>query len=245
MQGIHNGPNYDERLAQKYGRFRLPRIESVGERFGKCGDFQHGVARIRCTNPECGHDHFRPFSCKGFYLCPSCSQKRTLLFAEHLTEEVLLNLPHRQFVFALPKALRIFFRHDRRLFGHVSRLIYRIGSSTQARPIRTGVITAHQTFGDMLRWNPHFHSIVLEGGFDEQGTFVYIPLGHLETLTELLRRRVIALLVARKLLDRRFARNMLSWRHSGFSVDNSVRILDPGVQRSLAEYVSRPAISAQ
>ena len=95
----------------------------------------------------------------------------------------------------------------------------------------------------MLRWNPHFHSIVLEGGFDEQGTFVYIPLGHLETMTELLRRRVIALLVARKLLDRRFARNMLSWRHSGFSVDNSVRILDPGVQRSLAEYVSRPAIS--
>ena len=64
----------------------------------------------------------------------------------------------------------------------------------------------------MLRWNPHFHSIVLAGGFDEQGTFVYIPLGHLETLTELLRRRVIALLVARKLLDRRFARNMLSWR---------------------------------
>ena len=238
---------YEERFGQKYGRFRLPRIEGVGERFGKCGDYRYGVARIRCTNPECGHDHFRPFSCKGFYLCPSCSQKRTLLFAEHLTEEVLLNLPHRQFVFALPKALRIFFRHDRRLFGHVSRLIYRIIQEfyrqAAGRPIRTGVITAHQTFGDMLRWNPHFHSIVLEGGFDEQGTFVYIPLGHLETLTELLRRRVIALLVARKLLDRRFARNMLSWRHSGFSVDNSVRILDRGVQRSLAEYISRPAIS--
>ena len=26
----------------------------------------------------------------------------------------------------------------------------------------------------MLRRNPHFHSIVLEGGFDEQGTFLYI-----------------------------------------------------------------------
>ena len=106
-------------------------------------------------------------------------------------------------------------------------------------------ILAHQTFGDMLRWNPHFHAIVLEGGFDEQGTFVYIPLGHLQAMTELLRRRVVALLVAHKLLDRRFARNMLSWRHSGFSIDNSVRILDRGVQRSLAEYVSRPAISAQ
>ena len=55
---------YDERFAQKYGRFRLRRIESVAERFGTCGDYRHGVARIRCTNPECGHDHFRPFSCK-------------------------------------------------------------------------------------------------------------------------------------------------------------------------------------
>ena len=62
-------------------------------------------------------------------------------------------------------------------------------------------------------------------------------------MTELLRRGVVALLVAHKLLDRRFARNMLSWRHSGFSIDNSVRILDRGVQRSLAEYISRPAIS--
>ena len=61
--------------------------------------------------------------------------------------------------------------------------------------IRTGVVIAHQTFGDMLRWNPHFHAIVLEGGFDEQGTFVYIPLGHLQAMTELLRRRVVALLV--------------------------------------------------
>lgn len=29
----------------------------------------------------------------------------------------------------------------------------------------TGMVTAHQTFGDMLRFNPHFHCLVLEGGF--------------------------------------------------------------------------------
>ncbi len=39
-----------------------------------------------------------------------------------ITEE----LPHRQFVFTMPKALRPFFRHDRRLFAEVSRLIYDI-----------------------------------------------------------------------------------------------------------------------
>jgi hypothetical protein len=82
--------------------FRLDRIRDIGERFLTCGNYRLGVARIRCTNPACGHDYFRPFSCKGFYLCPSCSQKRTLLFAEHLTNEVLLDLPHRQFVFTMP-----------------------------------------------------------------------------------------------------------------------------------------------
>ena len=117
---------YEEQYADKYGKFHLNRIMNVGEHFLSCGDYLNGMARIRCTNPKCGHDYFRPFSCKGFYLCPSCSQKRTLLMAEHLTEEVLLKLPHRQFVFTVPKALRIFFRNNRKLFAVISRLIFSI-----------------------------------------------------------------------------------------------------------------------
>jgi hypothetical protein len=108
------------------GYMHLERIQQLGERFSTCGDYLQGVARIECTNPECGHDSFRQFSCKGFHLCPSCSLKRTLLFAEHLTDEVLLDLPHRQFVFTVSKALRPFFRHDRRLFADVSRLNYNL-----------------------------------------------------------------------------------------------------------------------
>jgi hypothetical protein len=61
---------------------------------------------------------------------------------------------------AMPKALRPFFRQDRRLFADVSRLIYRIIDEFYAeaagRPLLTGMVIAHQTFGDMLRWNPHF-----------------------------------------------------------------------------------------
>ena len=113
--------------------------------------------------PNGGHDCFRPFksrkvrlagntfSCKGFYLCPSCSRKRTILFAEHLTKEVLLKLPHRPFVFTMPKGLRPFFRHDRRLFADVSRLVYNIlrefHDEAAGRPLLTGTIIAHQTFG--------------------------------------------------------------------------------------------------
>ena len=39
---------------------------------------------------------------------------------------LLLDLPHRQFVFAISKALRLFFRHDRRLYPEVCRIVYRL-----------------------------------------------------------------------------------------------------------------------
>jgi hypothetical protein len=118
---------------------------------------------------ECGHDFFRPFSCKGFYLCPSCSRKRTILFAEHLTNEVLLRLPHRQFVFSMPKALRPFFRHDRRLFSEVSGLIYEIlrefYHEAAGRQLLTGMVIAHQSFGDQLRLRQHSYYLPLSSPY--------------------------------------------------------------------------------
>ncbi len=57
------------------------------------------------------------------------------------------------------------------------------------RSLMSGMIVAHQTYGDMLRFNPHFHAIVLEGGFDDDGTFFYIPFSGLDAngVTKLLR----------------------------------------------------------
>jgi len=51
--------------------------------------------------------------------------------------------------------------------------------------------------------------------------------------------------VDHKLLNHDFAGNLLSWKHSGFSIDNSVRILDHSSQESLAEYIARPPISLE
>ena len=238
---------YEEKYADRYGRFHLARIMDVAEHFLTCGDYLNGVARIRCTNSECGHDYFRPFSCKGFYLCPSCSQKRTILLTEHFTEEVFLKLPHRQFVFTFPKALRVYFRNDRKLFADFSRLIFAMikefYKEAAGIEIITGMVIAYQTFGDMLRFNPHFHAIVLEGGFDEDGNFVFIPFSGLEKMTEYFRRKVINLFLVKNLISKSFSLNLLSWKHSGFSIDNSVRILTDKARISLAEYISRAPVS--
>ena len=73
---------YEDKYSNEYGKFRIERITEVVEEFIKCGGYKEGLARIKCTNPDCDHDYFVPLSCKGFYLCPSCHQKRTLLFSE-------------------------------------------------------------------------------------------------------------------------------------------------------------------
>ena len=62
-------------------------------------------------------------------------------------------------------------------------------------------------------------------------------------MTEVFRRRLICLLVEKELLAEDFARNLLSWKNSGFSIDNSVRLTDGKSRESLAEYIARPPLS--
>jgi len=123
------------------------------------------LARVKCT--ACDYPYFRPFSCRTFHLCPSCDQKRTILYAEYLAEELLLELPHRQFVFTVPKILRQYFKNDKRLFGEVSRLIFELlwgfFNLAAQRRLLCGCVASYQSFGEFARFHPHWHVLVLEG----------------------------------------------------------------------------------
>ncbi|MBW8003971.1 MAG: transposase [Planctomycetes bacterium] len=242
---------YDETYSKTCGKYRIDRITEVVEEFIKCGDYREGIARIKCTNLECGHDYFVPLSCKSFYLCPSCHQKRTLLFSEQITQKVLLRLPHRQWVFCIPKCLRIFFKHNRMLFSDISGLIFNMLQSyyneVSGKSIQTGAIIAYESAGDFLRWNSHWHGLILEGGFDEKGTFIYLPISDTNKMTELFRRLVIKYFQEKNLINERFARNLLSWKNSGFSVDNTVRIYgnDNKAREALSQYIAKPPVSLE
>jgi hypothetical protein len=87
----------------------------------------------------------------------------------------------------------------------------------------------------------------LEGGIDEAGSFHHIPIKDTSPLTEVFRRRVLKLFVDLDLLDPHFARKILSRKHSGFSVDNSVPI--PASSRkarvNLSQYIVRHPVSLQ
>lgn len=76
-------------------------------RYLDCGILHNGFARVRCG--DCCHEFLLAFSCKRRHFCPSCHQKRVVEFGEWLCEEVLKAVPHRHFVFSIPKILRRYF----------------------------------------------------------------------------------------------------------------------------------------
>jgi hypothetical protein len=202
-----------------------------------------------CANPECKYEYFRPFSCKSFYFCSSCSQKRTLLFSEYIRDHLLLSLPHRQFVFTVPRIVRPYFRHNRRLFSDFSRIIFaiiqRFYIKAAKTSIKTGRVLAYQSAGEFLRFNPHFHCRVLEGGFDEAGRFVHIPLGNLKRMSEYFRRVIIKFFLKKELISAKIAASFINWRHSGFIVDASVHIPagSSKTRKALSQYIARPPLS--
>ena len=234
---------YSEKYDTEYGRLRLERIQLFSENFLTCGDYTKGIARIKCTNAECGLELMRPFSCKKFYLCPSCHQKRAILFGEHISDEVLLRLPHRHFVFSLPKMLRPYFKHNKKVFSEIARLvndmIVAYYNQITGKKIRTGVVLAFQSFGDFLRSNLHYHALILDRGFDENGNFIHIPILDLSEMKEYFRRLVVNHFKDTDRITDKIARNLLSWKHSGFNINNSIRIMakDNKAREALAKVI--------
>jgi hypothetical protein len=93
-------------------------------RYFECGDLHFGFARVRCQ--ACGHEYLLAYSCKRHHFCPSCHQKRVVEFGEWLCTQVLKLVPHRQWVFSLPKRLRIYFLFNRKLLANLSRCAWKV-----------------------------------------------------------------------------------------------------------------------
>jgi predicted Zn-ribbon and HTH transcriptional regulator len=224
-----------------------PDILARIDEFISCADWSKGVARIRCD--DCGYSFFRPFSCKAFHLCPSCDQKRTILYAEYLADELLLSLPHRQFVFTIPKMLRPYFKTNRRLFGEVSRriadLLSGFFSEAAGRSLQCGCVVSFQSFGEFARFHPHWHVLVLEGGFTSNDRFVYLPLGADDGMVKAWQETMLAFFLGKGLIDQVRVSMLRSWKHSGFSVESETQLLTKADREALGQYVVRGATSQE
>jgi len=223
-------------------------VELAVHAYLDCGRLHGGFARIRC--PKCRGEHLLAFSCQTRNFCPSCQAKRAALFAERFVEEIAAPVPHRHIVFTVPRVLRGLFQRDRRLLGLLARCAHRAvrllyQESAGRRDALPGMVASLQTFGASLAWHPHVHALVTDGLLERGGGFLPVAMPDPEALEELFRRLVIRALVAGRRLSSDFARKLLSWRHSGFSVyaRQVVPQDEPRRLERLARYLTRPPLA--
>lgn len=234
---------YPDRYEKRFGYWR-PVIREAIDKFVECGDLRNGFARVRC--PECGEEFFVAFSCKQRGCCPSCDQKRALILAHRLLNDVLADVPHRQWVFTIPKRLRVYFRFSRSLLGDLCRAAYETVHEVMRQEVDEedcvpAMVGAVQTFGDLVHWHPHIHALVAEGVFLPNGHFVRVPSECRFQATELWQDKVFALLLDAERIDLETVASMREWKHSGFSIHNSVRLEAGDTQgiQGLVEYIAR------
>ena len=162
---------YEKKYRPTMGPLRSESVAAV-QAFSRCGDLAAGFSRLVCT--DCGHPHLLAFTCKARYLCPACHQRRTLQSARWIAHHVCLPVPHRQFVFTIPKILRGIFRKRRHLLTH----LFHTATTCLRDAFRTllnlpdgrlAAAAAVHTFGDYLLFNPHIHLLAADGLFDSQG----------------------------------------------------------------------------
>jgi hypothetical protein len=240
---------WEERYERRYGFWRSFVDEQV-LRYLDCGLFENGFARIRC--PDCAEEYLLAFSCKTRELCPSCAAKRSAATAALLVEDVFEEVAHAQWVFVIPKILRPYFLHHRELLGGLARaawgtVLELMCAAAGEEDMRPGMVAVVQTAGDLGNWHPHVHALVSRGGWTRDGQWLPVPFVDERPAELLFRHKVIRLLQGLELLSDERTELLLSWRHTGFSVHNRVRVEpeDQAAVERLARYIMRPPISLE
>jgi len=240
---------WDDCYQKLYG-FLRPHVMKVIYKYLDCGDLHKGFARVKCC--DCNHEYLVAFSCKSRHFCPSCHQRRVVEFGEYLSTEVLEDVPHRQWVFSLPKRLRVYFMYDRKLLAKLSRCVNDALSDYLKQTVTfedatPGIVCAVQTFGDFLNFNPHLHIIATDGCFNENNDFMVGLSPKAEDLIPAFKQAIFKLLLKEGKISNALIENMNSWVHDGFHVYCCKAIYswdNEGLER-LGQYIVRAPLSQE
>lgn len=154
--------HYEEILYTTHPRAAV--MENI-DRMLVCGDPSFGGAMYGCGT--CGEYRFVPFRCKSRF-CPTCGNKYSIDRTTSMSFRIV-RCRHRHCVFTIPEELRHFFLEDRSLLNClfsavrsvVLRMFHKINMTDSLTP---GFICVLHTFGRDLKWNPHIHCLISEGG---------------------------------------------------------------------------------
>ncbi|UZW14186.1 transposase [Clostridium pasteurianum] len=170
MQGVIKQIFVDnwEKFSEIYkGKIRA-NISREVDKMINCKSLDNGFIEFKCEN--CGHIKRVGFSCKSRF-CTSCGKKKSEEWSDEMVAR-LINSKHRHMVFTIPQELRIYFARDRKLLSLLPKCSAKAIMSwfrdlNKKECFTPGIISVIHTFGRDLKWNPHVHLIVTEGGAGE------------------------------------------------------------------------------
>jgi hypothetical protein len=97
-----------------------------------------------------------------------------------MREKLVLDVPHCQVVFTIPKMLRIFFKYKRTLLSGLcfcgKDAILKYLRAVTGQEIIPGIIAVIQSFRSKINLHSHLHFLLIEGGEDQKGQFHKLSL---------------------------------------------------------------------
>ena len=120
-----------------------------------------------------------------------------------------------------------------------------MAAAVEEPDLRPGMVAVIQTFGDRVNPHPHVHALVTRGGWTRDDRFLPVPFVDPGVAQRLFQHKVLGLLEREGLITSERVALLLSWRHTGFSVHNSVRIAADDAEglEALVRYLMRPPVS--
>lgn len=140
----------------------------------ECG--KRGFKLFRC--PNCGEEKVVYYGCNS-RICTHCGKKFTDKWSEGIAKETF-DVRHRHVVLTIPEQLRPFFKVNRKLLKVLMDCailaIAQVMRWELGKEVTPGVIAVLHTYGRDMKWNPHVHALVTEGGFKGNGEWVDVNI---------------------------------------------------------------------
>ncbi len=235
--------HYEEMIYTLHPRKSV--IENV-DKMLNCGDPSFGGAMYGC--PNCGKLKFVPFRCHSRF-CPTCGNKYAMERTTSMSFKICKS-QHRHCVFTIDSELRPFFLKDRSLLNTLfqavsSVLLHMFHKANKSMNYTPGFIMVLHTFGRDLKWNPHIHCLISEGGLSDSGfwkTFSHFNYNYLRNSfrTVLLNKMESVIGASFKSVKSRCYRE----HKDGFYVYAKPNKCDPKtVTKYIGRYLGRPVIA--
>jgi hypothetical protein len=230
-------------------------VDKAFRSYLECGILAKGFACAHCDN--CAKDFLIGFSCKRRGVCPSCNTKDMVETAAYLCDTLIPLVPMRQWVISFPMRIRHYLQTDAILQDVLKIVIDEIRKrllicSPNIQNAQIGAVSFIQHFGAKLNYHPHFHIVVADGVFNNQGEMLqfheaFITQDDIADTQDCIQRRILRFFGRRGWFDKESIEKMLAYENSGFSLDAKVRIQSwdrDGLER-LIRYCARPCFASE